>query len=310
MVFVQQLVGGIINGSLLALLSVAFGLIVGVTGRFHYAIATTYMYAAMIAAVLTRAGVPFAAAVVGGLAVGVILGVAIEILIYRPLTSKATIGPVFLSIFLTSWGILIIGENVARMIWGSNGFNILTGFQVRAIQMANFITLSSFDIIIVAVTLISVSAMEVFLRYTSLGRSIQAVRVNPDMSQVVGIDPKKVYVVVFAIGSLVAGLTGILAGIKTAAIPGMGMLPTLYAFIIVFVAGTQSGTLRFALTGLLVGIIANVCTLWLQAYWGPVIVFAILFTYVALLPDLRRERFNALRRSIGAAFMRARGSGV
>jgi branched-chain amino acid transport system permease protein len=129
------------------------------------------------------------------------------------------------------------------------------------------------------------------------------------MSQVVGIDPQRVYVVVFAIGSLVAALTGILQGIKTAAIPGMAALPTLYAFVIVFVAGTQSSPLRFALTGLLVGIIGNASTLWVQPYWQPVIVFTILFAYVALRPDLRRERLNALRRSIGAPFTKARSSG-
>jgi branched-chain amino acid transport system permease protein len=309
MVAISVLWGGIVNGSLMALLSVAFGLIVGVTGRFHYAIATTYLYAAMITAVLVRAGVPFAAAVVSGLAVGMILGVAMEILVYRPIASGVTMGPVFFSIVLSSWGIIIIGENVAMMLWGSTGLNVLPGYHPVLIHIGAFLTMSSFHIIIVAVALLCVSAITVFLRYTSLGRSIQAVRVNPDMSQVVGIDPQRVYVVVFAIGSLVAALTGILQGIKTAAIPGMAALPTLYAFVIVFVAGTQSSPLRFALTGLLVGIIGNASTLWVQPYWQPVIVFTILFAYVALRPDLRRERLNALRRSIGAPFTKARSSG-
>ena len=63
------------------------------------------------------------------------------------------------------------------------------------------------------------------LTYTGLGRVVRAVRVNPEMSLVVGVDPKTVYLAVFAIGSLMGGVAAVLNATQTAAQPDMGFTP-------------------------------------------------------------------------------------
>jgi branched-subunit amino acid ABC-type transport system permease component len=88
----QLIVAGVINGSFYGLLGVGFGLLLGVTGRFHYAFALVFAFAAYIASVLeSDAGWPSARAILGGLLAGVILGVAIERWVYRP--SRGPPGP-------------------------------------------------------------------------------------------------------------------------------------------------------------------------------------------------------------------------
>jgi branched-subunit amino acid ABC-type transport system permease component len=82
----QLAIAGAINGSFYGLLGVGFGLILGVTGRFHYAFALIFTFAAYVTSVMeSAAGLPVVLAVIVGLLAAAVLGVAIERLIYRPL---------------------------------------------------------------------------------------------------------------------------------------------------------------------------------------------------------------------------------
>jgi branched-chain amino acid transport system permease protein len=282
----QLLVNGVIYGSLLVLPTIAFGFIFGVTGRFHFAMGVTYAWVGLITLELTKHGIPFLIAAICGIASGVIIGIAVEKLLYRPLVSK-TRGPTFLQVFLTGWAFLLIGNSFGRMIWGSTGYILDTGLPNQTITMGN-VTLSSSDVLIVALVWILAILIALFLKYTALGRSIAAVRANFDMSQVVGIDPNRIYTIVFAIFSFLAAVAGLCQVIKFLVVPDAGDQPVNYAFVAVFIAGTASGVFRFALSGLLIGIIANVCTYQLDVKFSPVFVFGILFLFVALLPYLRK----------------------
>ena len=115
---VEQLaVAGIINGSFYALVGAGFGLILGVTGRFHYAFALVFTLAAYITSVLeTPAGLPAPLAVAGGLLAAVILGVAIEHIVYRPL-ARASGALSLLTIFISSLGLTIAGINLITLAW-------------------------------------------------------------------------------------------------------------------------------------------------------------------------------------------------
>lgn len=115
---VEQLaVAGIINGSFYALVGAGFGLILGVTGRFHYAFALVFTLAAYITSVLeTPAGLPAPLAIAGGLLAAVILGVAIEHIVYRPL-ARASGALSLLTIFISSLGLTIAGINLITLAW-------------------------------------------------------------------------------------------------------------------------------------------------------------------------------------------------
>lgn len=282
----QLLVNGVIFGSLLVLPTIAFGFIYGVTSRFHFALGVSFAWVGLITQELNSLGMPFFPAAICGIATGVIIGVAVEKLLYRPLVSK-TRGSVFLQIFLTGWAFLLIGDSFGRMFWGSSGDILDTGFSSHTIRLGNA-TLSSNDAVIAAIIWIIVVLTALFIKHTSLGRSITAVRANFNMSQVVGIDPDRTYTIVFALFSLLASVAGLLYVIKFLVLPDAGDQVVNYAFVAVFIAGTGSGVFRFALSGFLIGIIANICTFRLDVKFSPVFVFGILFLFVAMLPYLRK----------------------
>lgn len=280
----QTFVNGLINGSLVALLTLGFGLVVGTSGRFHWAMSTSFMFAALITALIsTQNSAAFPIGVLLGLIVAVFFGIAIEIFAYRPLIARAT-GPVFMSIFLTSLGLVIIAENATTMIVGAGGYYIAGSFQkLQALGIhIGGISFASLDAIYVLIIWILIALVWATLNFTSWGRSIRAVQVNPTMSRVVGINPDTIYVLVFALGSILAGVAGIMTGIRTAVLTSMGDSPMFYAFVAAFVAGTQSGPIRFAVAGLLLGLIASISTIWVSVSWAPVIVFAILFFFIAI----------------------------
>src|SRR5438046_3971303 len=86
----QLTVTGVINGASYGLLGVGFALILGVTGRFHFAYGFTYAlgaYATFWA--FQRAGFPFAVAAIFGIGFCVASGLAIERFAYRTLANQA-----------------------------------------------------------------------------------------------------------------------------------------------------------------------------------------------------------------------------
>lgn len=297
----QLTVNGLINGTSYALLGVAFSLILGVTGRFHVAFTFTYTISAYLAAVAgERAGLPFWAALLVGAAVGAVFGVLMERFIYRPLAARGSANTL-LMIFVASLGLSIIGRNVIGLIWLSTTSEQINSFTNAGINVGplNFTTI---DVVNVVVTWTLIIATSVLLSNTKLGRSIRAVRVNPEMSLVVGIDPGRVFLAVFAIGSFLGGVGAVLTATKTSAVPDMGFNPLFYAFVVAFLSGLDTRPVRVGLVGLGLGLVESWSEIWLPTIWTSLVVFAILFVYVALRPVQFRLLFHrfAPRRAVKA----------
>ena len=81
----------------------------------------------------------------------------------------------------------------------------------------------------------------VVLQRTTFGRMVRAVRVNPEMSLVIGVNPETIFLAVFAIGSFLGGIAAVFAAAKTAATPQMGFTPVFYAFTVAFLMAFRHG---------------------------------------------------------------------
>jgi len=281
--FLQLTIAGVVNGSAYALVGVGFGLILGVTGRFHFAFTFTYTIAAYIAAeVGVSWGMPFWAAVIFGALVAMVFGVVFERLIYRPLAAKA--GPyALLVIFVASLGLAIIGRNVIGLIWINSASQQISGFSNLGYNYGP-VTVTKLNFITVITSWVLILALTAVLSYTGLGRVVRAVRANPDMSLVVGVDPRTVYLAVFGVGSLLGGVAAVFDATQTAAVPDMGFNPLFYAFVVAFLAGLGSSPLVMGLVGLGLGLVESWAALFMSNQWTSLVVFAILFVYVALRP--------------------------
>jgi branched-chain amino acid transport system permease protein len=285
----QAVVSGIIAGSSYALLGVAFALILGVTGRFHFAFATTYTFSAYVAAVVLGSwGLPLLPACLVGLLVGIVLGVAIEALVYRPLAARAG-DNALLGVFVAALGIVIGGENFIRLVWGNDARN-MGGFPDHTYTIAN-INFTRVELTMVVVSVVLVVALAQLLNRSIVGQQIRAVRGNPGMAQAIGVDVRRVFLLVFAIGSLLAGVAAVFDGIRFAAAPDMGNTPVFYAFVVAFVAGVERSPIVVGAVGLGIGVVESVSTLWVSDNLSALTVFGLLLLWltVRVLPQAVRQ---------------------
>jgi branched-subunit amino acid ABC-type transport system permease component len=278
----QLIVAGVINGSFYGLLGVGFGLILGVTGRFHYAFALVFALAAYVASVLeSDAGWACSAAIAAGLAAGVVLGVAIEAFVYRPL-AKASGAASLLTIFISSLGVTIAGLNVITLIWSasSRALDILPP-QTLHIGPATITTLEASIVVISWALILSLGGV---LKFTALGRDIKAVRGNPGLAQILGLNAGRVFLVVFAVGSLLCGVAGVMNGARFAVLPDMGIKPIAICFVVAFLGGTRAAPARVGLAGLFIGLVESLSGLWVSPQWSALVVFSVLFLYLVVHP--------------------------
>lgn len=282
---------GLISGSVYALLGVSFGLILGTTGRFHIAYVVTFVAAPYSAYWLIDSyGANFWLAAGLGVVVAIALGVLAERLVYAPI-HRSVGDESLISIFVASLGLTIAVQGLIQYEFGSSALR-LRGLprEPLAVGPVNF---TSLDVLIVGTFIVAVAALSLFLARTPYGGRIRGVRGNPELTRVVGIDPVRVYVVVFAIGSAVAGILGILWGSKIALVPTMGMGPVFTAFVVAFIGGLTRSPVRVATAGLLIGLVESLSGIWLNAQWAPLVVFSILLVFLIFksfgirLPSLR-----------------------
>lgn len=302
--FLQLLVNGLITGSAFALLGVSFGLILSVTGRFHFAYAFTYALSAYIAA---EVGMSFHAsfplAIVIGALAGMVVGVLMELVVYRPVAKRAGVYAL-LTIFVSSLGMAIAGENLISIFLPAASYSI-SGVTIKAITIGK-IDFTNLDVEAVAVAWVLILVLAVVMRMSMFGRMVRAVRSNPEMSLAVGVNPGTIFLAVFAIGSVLAGVAGVFEAAQTAATPQMGYNPIFYAFTVAFLALSRR-TLGVALIGLGLGLVQSLSSLFFQSQYQDLVVFIILFAYVALRPVQVRSLFARPRRR--APELAARGAG-
>ncbi len=107
--------------------------------------------------------------------------------------------------------------------------------------------------LVLALTLVTVTALHLFLRHSTLGRSMRATAINPNLARVSGIDPERVLRATWIIGGVLAAVAGVFAGITVQLRPTMGvdLLLPLFAAVILGGIGSVWGAV---LGGLIVGL--------------------------------------------------------
>jgi len=212
-----------------------------------------------------------------GMLVGVVVAVAIERLIYWPLNRRLGAAGL-MTIFIVSLGLSTAGQNAISLVWLHSGTVNIQGYTVKG---AKFLDVYTTNLALTAffagwAGLLIVASI---IRWTKLGRMIRAVRVNPELSLAVGIDPKRVYMAVFALGTALGGLSAVFTAAQTTATPDMGSTQILYAITIAFIAGSAS-PLLIAGVATVVGLVQSLCVFVVEPQWSQVVVFSALLVYV------------------------------
>ena len=275
----QLAVNGIIWGALYALLGLSWNIIYCTTGIFHFAHALIFVAAGYAAVSVTmNAGLPLVLGFITAIFAAVVLGWVMERGIYRPLR---VLGASQTVIFAASLGTLIFGEALAHIIFKPLPRR-LSGFPIETINIGeiNFTTLRLATLVISYVVILAVWQ---YLKRTKSGKAIRAVGSNPEMAEALGINRDRIFLFVFALGSGLGALAGVLYTLDSAAHPQMGMPLIFPAFIVTFVGGVGSIPGVVA-AGLLLGLAENISIAWLDTDYMVMISFAILLAVIILRP--------------------------
>lgn len=276
----QFLADGLVNGCLYALLAMGFALIYNTTRIFHVAHGAVYataVYLSYIFIARLHWGLLIAGTTV--LIISGFLGILIERLIYFPLEQKKAS---LLVSLLSSLGLYIVAVNLIVVFMGSETRVLLSDapktFHAGALNLTGI----QIGQVLSAISLLAV--LTLLLTFTRFGRIIRAVRDNPTLLVVMGFDLFTIRLLVFGLGSGLAGIAAFLTALDKAVNPHIGM-PALLTAAVAFILG-GIGTFRGALVGgLLLGVLESVVTWKYSAHWNDAIMYGALVLVLLFRPQ-------------------------
>jgi branched-chain amino acid transport system permease protein len=272
-IFLQQLVNGLVLGSIYALVALGYTMVYGILGLINFAHGDICMVGALtalaVAGALSAAGVPapltLALAVAAALIVCMALGVTIERVAYRPLRRAPRLAPL-----ITAIGVSILLQYSAALVWGKQYLTMpeLVKPSTLTFGGAQLTDLQAF-IFLLACALMA--GLLWFIKASRMGRAMRATEQNPEVAGLMGVDTDRVIAFTFLLGSAI----GAIAGVMVALYYGlghyfMGFMLGLKAFTAAVLGGI--GNVAGAmLGGLLLGVIESLASGYIGDLTGGVL---------------------------------------
>jgi branched-chain amino acid transport system permease protein len=255
-----QLVTGVALGAVYALLAIGLSLIFGMLTVVNFAHGAFFMVGAFLGVYFLQVtGNFWFSLLLTPLAVGA-LGLVVERVLVRPLYGRGIDYPLLLTFGL---GYVLI--DAMRFFFGIEGMPSGTPPELRGATNLGFGHFPTYRLFLIAATALVIGALWLFIEKTRYGLIIRAGARDPEIVRVLGIDVSKVWLLVFGIGTAIAGLSGALAAPTRAVNPEMGITILAESFVVTVVGGM--GSLPGAVVaGLLVGIVFSLTSLFAPAY--------------------------------------------
>lgn len=285
--FIQHVINGISLGSIYALIALGYTMVYGILQLINFAHSEVYMIGAFAAyygaRLLGLSDKPGIATLVILLLVSMVacslLGLTIERLAYRPLRKAPK-----LNILITAIGVSLFLQYGGQIVFGADPKVFPT--ILDDVTLANFgaVELRSFDVAILIVTLVFMTAITYLIQKTKTGKAMRAVSTNHTVASLMGIDTNRIIAITFIIGSSLAGVGSVLVGMKYPKIePLMGTLIGLKAFVAAVLGGI--GNLPGAVVGgLLMGVCEEMVVGYLSSTYRDAFAFGILIAILFFRP--------------------------
>jgi branched-chain amino acid transport system permease protein len=275
--FFQQIFNGIMLGSTYAIVALGLTLVFGILHIPNFAHGHLYMLGAYISFFLmTLYGFGFWTALVSSMVILGLIGMLIERIIYRPLHDKPHINS-----FISAIGALIILETSVIVLWGPQGRRIPNPYP----DIVEFlgITMSYQRLLVIMTAIVLIVLLQVFIKKTTPGTTIEAVAQNREGAMLVGINVNWVSSLTFAISTATAAAAASLVAPIFMISPTMGALLGMKAFVIVILGGLGSipGAI---LGGYILGILEAIGGGYLSAAYKDVYAFGALILILSIRP--------------------------
>jgi len=211
-IFLQQIVNGLVQGSIYALVALGYTMVYGILGLINFAHGDICMIGALtaltVAQVLASMGLPaplvLALAALAAVAVCCGLGVSIERAAYRPLRRAPRLAPL-----ITAIGVSVLLQYSAALVWGKQYLSMPELVKPSDIEMGG-IHLTDLQAFIFLLACAVMAALLWFIRSTRAGRAMRATEQNPDVAGLMGVNVNHVIAVTFLVGSAVGAIAGMM----------------------------------------------------------------------------------------------------
>lgn len=211
-IFAQQIVNGLVLGSIYALVALGYTMVYGILGLINFAHGDITMIGALVSLTLIQllaaAGLPAPAILLlaggGAIMVCAILGLSIERLAYRPLRRAPRLAPL-----ITAIGVSILLQYSAALIWGKQYLSLpqiieptqftIFGAQLTSLQAAIFL-----------LACLIMAGLLWFIKASRTGRAMRATEQNPDVAGLMGVNTNTVIAYTFVLGSAIGAIAGLM----------------------------------------------------------------------------------------------------
>ncbi|MBB5370177.1 branched-chain amino acid transport system permease protein [Janthinobacterium sp. K2Li3] len=211
--FFEVLIGGLLSGVMYALVAIGFVLIYKASGVFNFAQGAMVFFAALTCVgIMDKFGLSLWLAIPLTMVTMVVLGMAIERVVLRPLVNQPEI-----TLFMATIGLAFFIEGLAQLMWGSQVHKLDLPIEdvPMPFLMDHFnIIVSQFDVVAAGICALLVICLALLFSKTKVGRALRAVADDHQAALAVGIPLQRIWAVVWGVAGLVAMVAGLLWGAR------------------------------------------------------------------------------------------------
>ena len=281
--FIQSLVNGLNQGAIYALIALGYTMVYGIIRMINFAHGDFIMVGAYTLfytiPLMIKAGAPAWAAVLIAIAVCTIVGVAVEVIAYRPVRKA---GP--MTALITALAMSLFLENLAMVVFGPNPKILKPIFKMQSLKFLGA-NLQVKYLLTLGIGLIIMIGLQIFVKKTKLGKAMRAVPQDKQAATLMGIKVNTIITVTFAIGSGLAAIAALMyCSTYPRATTDMGCVMGIKAFIAAVIGGI--GSIPGAMIGgVLVGLIEILVKVYIAPGWYEAITYSLLIIVLIVKPS-------------------------
>lgn len=270
--FATHLLNGLVLGLLYAIIALGFMLILGTMEVINFAHGVLFAFGGYFAMALQPHVGWWAALLLAPLGVGLI-GLVLERGVRRTYGRDPLFGLLF------TFGAALVLEEVIRIVWGPRGYTISAPAFVAGPFQWGFLFYSKYRVLVAVLAVLLLAFVWWFLERTPYGAIIKAGAHDAEMVRALGIDLTRLRNLVFGLGTLLAGVAGVVAAPMWSLKPTVGAEAVMPAFIVVVIGGIGSFW-GAVIGGLMLGTVSGLSNLVVPR--GSILVMYVLMTVVLL----------------------------
>ena len=282
--FIDLVIVGLSIGMVYGLVAIGISLIYSGLDVVHFAHGEIYMLGAFIGLVLfDTLGISFPLVLIGSMILTGLVGVVIERVFYRRLTSGGggyTVAG--MGMIICGFGMSIVLQNVAYLLWGAKPKPFPVSFG-QPVEIGTVVLPASYVWIVLA-SLVLMTGLHFFLKKTQLGLAVRAVAHNKDIAYLMGINVPLMISIIFGIACALGAAAGVLIGPinYVQVLMGLGILIKAFAAAVVGGFGSLPGAV---LGGLIVGVTESLGAGYLSGSYKDIYAFILLIVVLMVKPS-------------------------